>query len=245
MQIHKDLNTTALARGVGITFLIGIIVGIVTAIFISAGIDINTSADIQATAENMMSAESRLHAKAYIGILGLLLEVIASVGLFLLLCRYGPLLGWTALALSLIAATLILLGAVSAMNAAEIASNTAFLAALDPEAQIALLRVQVTQDYTSFHLSLLITTMAKAIFFYLFLKSALIPKLIAGWGLFASVLVVTIIILRDFIPALGSDTITIAFMVSNLVALIATGLYLTIKGVRESHAVTYEVLPSR
>lgn len=244
MQTYNDLNMTTLARCVGITFLMGIIIGIVTAVFISAGIDINTSADIQATAENMMSAESRLHAKAYIGLLGLLLEVIATIGLFLLLCRYGPLLGWTALALSLVAATLILLGAVSAMNAAEIASNTSFLAALTPDAQIALLRVQVTQDYTSFHLSLLISTAAKAIFFYLFLKSALIPKLIAGWGLFASILVVTIIILRDFIPALGSDAITVAFMVSNLIALVATGLYLSIKGVRESDAVTYAVLPN-
>ena len=69
-------------------------------------------------------------------------------------------------------------------------------------------------------------------FFLLFLKSALIPRLIAGWGLFASLFVGVTIVARDFIPLLGDGAITAAFMISNLVAIIATGIYLSIYGVR-------------
>ena len=72
----------------------------------------------------------------------------------------------------------------------------------------------------------------KAGFFYLFVKSRLIPTVIAAWGVFASLFVVIVIVARDFLPALGHGGVTLAFMVSNLVALLATGLYLAIRGVR-------------
>ena len=63
-------------------------------------------------------------------------------------------------------------------------------------------------------------------------ESRRIPALIAGWGLFASLFVAATIVLRDFIPFLGNGVITIAFMLANLITLIAMSSYLTIWGVR-------------
>ena len=92
--------------------------------------------------------------------------------------------------------------------------------------------LQATSDYTSFHLGLVLSSFAMAGFFFLFLKSALIPRLIAGWGLFASLFVGVTIVARDFIPILGQEAVTAAFMISNLVGIIATSIYLSIYGVR-------------
>jgi len=118
------------------------------------------------------------------------------------------------------------------MNAALIASNDAFKGLADESGRLMLSGLQATSDYTSFHLSLVLSSAAMAGFFYLFLKSGFIPKLIAGWGVFASLFVVVTIVARDFIPVLGHNSITAAFMLCNLIAMVATGLYLGIKGVR-------------
>jgi hypothetical protein len=155
-----------------------------------------------------------------------------SVGLFLMLQSHGRLLASTSLVISLAAAVLSLLGAVFAMNVAELASAPAYASITDDAQRLMLAGMQATSDYTSFHLSLVISSVANAGFFYLFLRSGLIPVVIAAWGVFASLLVAVVIVARDFIPALGQPGITISFMVANLIALISLSLYLGIKGVR-------------
>ncbi|MEP3891064.1 MAG: DUF4386 domain-containing protein [Hellea sp.] len=221
-----------LARITGWTLIASIGLGILSAMLIASGIDVNMTADIAGTAENMLGAETRLHAKAYLGLLAFALEAMIGVGLYLLLRKFGPLLAGWSLFVNLAAATLMLLGAVFSMNAAHIGGNDAFAALTDESGRLMLSGLQATSDYTSFHLALILTTAANAGIFYLFLKSGLIPKLIAGWGLFASIFVVAIVVARDFIPALGHGSITAAFMISNLVALISLGLFLGLKGVR-------------
>ena len=226
------LEQKRLGRYAGLALLGSIIVGILAAVFISQNIDINMSGDVVATAENMLEEEVRLRAKAYIALFTFGLEAIVSVGFFMLLRKFGPLLAGWSLLVSLSASVLMLLGAVFAMNAAEFASDPAYMILTNDAQRLMLTGLQATSDYTSFHLGLIISSAANVGFFYLFLKSGLIPKLIAAWGVFASSFVVTMIIARDFIPMLGHNTVTTAFILSNLIALVATGLYLSIKGVR-------------
>jgi len=233
MQSFESLNLQRVARSVGWSLLATIILGILTAIFISGGIDVNMSADITGTAENMLEAETRLRAKAYLGLLSFALEALICVGFYLLLRKSSALLAGWSLFVKLAAASLILLGAVFAMNAAQIGSNDVFTSLTDESGRLRLSALQATSDYTSFHLGLILSSAANAGFFYLFLKSNLIPKLIAGWGVFASLFVAITIVARDFIPMLGHNGITAAFMLSNLIALVSLGLYLGLKGVRE------------
>lgn len=220
------------ARTVGWSQLALIALGILTSVLVAKGIDINLSADVEATARNMLDAELRLRAKAYLACLGFALGTVANIGLFLLLKPYGPLLAAAALAISLAAAFLSLLGAVFAMNAAEIASATAYQIITDDAQRLMLTGIQATSDYTSFHLSLVISCVAQAGFFYLFYRSGLIPRLLSSWGVFASLLVSFMIVARDFVPALGHGSVTISFMIANLIAILSLSLYLTIKGVR-------------
>lgn len=234
MQTIETMDTQALARRVGWTMLTTIILGILTAMYVATGIDINMSADVVTTAENMLQSELRLKAKAYIGIFSFALEALVSVGLYLLLRKFGPLLAGWSLFVSLTSSVFILLGSIFAMNAAQIAGNVAYSAVTDEAGRLMLTSLQATSDYTSFHLGLVLSSAGMAGFFYLFLTSGLIPKILGAWGLFASLFVIVMIVGRDFMPILGSDSLTLAFMVSNLVALVATGLYLGIRGVRSN-----------
>ncbi len=227
-----DLKRLSKLAGWSMLAMIGI--GIATSVLIARGIDINLNADVATTAENMLQAEQRLRAKAYIGIAGFGLEALFAIALFLVLRAHGPVLAaWSTVA-SLVAATLVLLGAVFAMNAAELAANPVYLGFADGAYRLPLAGLQATSDYTSFHLSLVLSSLAKAGFFYLLLTSQLIPRLIAAWGLFASLFVAGTVVARDFIPALGADAVTYAFMISNLIALVSLGVCLAFWGIRRA-----------
>lgn len=232
---HNELdNNKKLSHYVGWSLIVLIATGILASMTISSGIDINLSADITKTAENMLLAEQRLHARAYVSLFSFMLQGFISVGFFFLLRAHGPVLATWSLVIGIAAALLSLTGAVSAMNVALLAENSAFETLTNNAQRLMLAGMQVSSDYTSFHLSLVLGCIANAAVFYLFLKSKLIPKLISGWGLFASLFVAITIVGRDFMPALGSNTITAAFMLSNLIAIVALGLYLGVKGIRKS-----------
>ena len=232
MQVGGQIDQVRLARIVGWSLLGSIVVGISAATFVVQGIDINLTADVEATARNMLDAEQRLRAKAYIGLLTFALSVIVSLGLFMLLQAYGRLLAGWSLLIGMAAAVLVLTGTVYSMNAAEIAGTRFYADLTSQDQRLMLSALQATSDYTSFHLALVLSSIANAGFFYLLLKSRLIPVIISGWGLFASLFVASMIVFRDFIPALTNDFVTIAFILSNLIALLATGGYLSIKGVK-------------
>ncbi len=231
MQNSNVIQIQRLSQYVGWSLIATIIIGIIAATTISSGIDVNLSADITKTAENMLNAENQLRAKAYVALLIFMLELFFAVGLYFVLRDTGPVLAMWGMLLAISASVISVLGAVYAMNAAMIAGNSAF-EVIGSSEQLLLSRMQVTSDYTSFHLSIVLGSIAKAAFFSLFLKSKAIPTLISGWGVFASLFVAIAIVSRDFIPILGHFSVTSAFMLSNLIALVALGLYLSIKGVR-------------
>jgi len=234
MQSEGSLAPQTLGRWVGCAILATLVVGIASALFIVTGIDINMSADVEATARNMLEAEERLRAKGYIAALTFAMDGFVSIGLFMLLRRTGQLLAAWCLLVSLAAGIVTLFGGVFALNAAQFAGNPAYQNITDATQRLMLTAVQATSSYTSFHLGLVLSSFAMAGFFYLFLKSALIPKIIAGWGVFASLFVAITIVARDFILILGHGNITAAFMVSNLIAIVTTGLYLAVRGVHIS-----------
>lgn len=233
MTDETNINASQVARWVGASFLATIVIGIIGSMTIAQGIDINLNADIAGTADNMLAAEQRLQAKAYLGLLMFALSVVINLGLYALLRKAGPLLAGWSLIVGLCASVLALLSSVFAMNAAHVAGNSAYMSLTDADGRLLLAGLQATSDYTSFHLSLVLSSIANAGFFYLLLRSALIPKLISGFGVFASLFVAVTIVARDFIPTLGANTITMAFMLCNLIAMISLALYMLIKGVRE------------
>ena len=232
MQDREATEAVMLARRVGLAWLAMMLVGILATILFGQGIDINLSADVEAVAVAMLDAETRLRALAYVGLLIFGLDLLVSLGLFQLLKSAGPLLAAWSLAARIMAGLMSALGAVFLMNSAEIASRPAYSVLADGADRLLLSGLQATSNYTSFHLSLVLSSVALAGFFWLFLKSGRIPKLIAAWGLFASLFVASTIVLRDFIPAMGHTAITMAFMLSNLIALFSTSIYLAVKGLR-------------
>jgi len=187
MASIKTQSSRTLARQIGWAWLATIGIGILATMLLGNGIDINLSADVVAVSEAMLEAELRLRALAYIALVIFMLDAFVGIGLYHLLKESGHLLAGTSLVAKLFAAGLGLIGAMFTMNSAEIASHPAYQALADSSQRMLLNGIQATSNYTSFHLSLVLSSSALAGFYWLFLRSGRISRLIAGWGLLASV----------------------------------------------------------
>ncbi len=237
MGPHEPAYLKQLSHFVGWSLLATIVMGIASAMTLSADININLSADIVQTSQNMLNAAERIRGKAYLALLFFMLDCFIGIGLYLILRANGHALATWSLLLGVSASILALLGAVYAMNIAMIAENNAFELVSNQEQRLMLTSLLVTSDYTSFHLSIILSSAAKAGFFFLFWKSRLIPRLLSAWGVFASLFLVSMIVGRDFIALLANDLITAAFMGANMLALVALALYLAFRGVRASQRI--------
>ncbi|MEM9599884.1 MAG: DUF4386 domain-containing protein [Pseudomonadota bacterium] len=224
---HEDI-----ARMTGLCLLAVIIIGIGSALTLASGIDINLSADFASTPAAMMEADSALRALAYLSIVGFALNSMVTIGLYRLTEKSGDLMPVWALIAGITAAILTLLGGVSTMTAALLSANEGFAALGDESQRLLLVSLQAATNYTAFHLGLILSSLSMAVYFWLFFQSRQIPSLLSGFGMTASLFVAIAIGLRDFIAFLASDAVTALFMVSNLLALVGLGIYLTVWRVR-------------
>lgn len=232
MALIPETQVMPLARLTGAFILLQIGLGILASQTFAAGININLSADLTATPIEMLERQQDVRLRAYSALLSFAISAFVALGQLLILKReHLALTGW-ALAMALGAAGLSLLGGVAAMNVAELSSDVAYTSARLSEFRLPFATILASSDYTSFHMALVAGSLANAGFYLAFWGSRRIPAAIAIWGLCASLFVATAIVGRDFAPLLRQDAVTIAFMSANLLGLVATGLYLAIKGVR-------------
>ncbi|MEL6302809.1 MAG: DUF4386 family protein [Pseudomonadota bacterium] len=233
MSSEAPVIQSQAARVAGAALLLSIVVGVVTVIFVTAGIDINLSADVEAVAINMLDAEQRLRAKAYLAILTFLLEVTFSIAILRVLFAHGAVLASVSAISGIAAALCSLIGGMAALTIAELLSvpNTDLLAT---EVRLNSIKTLITGEYTTFHMGVIIGSLGKAGVFFLLLTSRLVPTTLAGWGVFASLFVATTVVARDFIGVLANNSVTMAFILCNLIALVSLSLYLTIRGIRVS-----------
>jgi Domain of unknown function (DUF4386) len=97
----------------------------------------------------------------------------------------------------------------------------------------ALVRI-FSANFSGFNISMMFLGIGSAIFFYLFYKSRYIPRLLAAWGAFASVLMVLVSVAMILFPE-NARTLQMGWGPLGI-AEIGTALWLTIVGIRQPRA---------
>lgn len=221
------MQTESVSRWTGAALLAGVALGIANAMVVSPGIDINLSGDFGATAQAMMESPERLKARGWWLAAIFACQIVSLAGFYLLTRKGFEFAALWALLAGLVAASFSLTAAVNAFAAAKLAQGI-----LSPEGALPHTVMEAVSNHSSFHLALVLSSLANTVFYALFLRSRRLPTPLAGFGLFASLFVATAIVGRDFLPALSDGAVTGAFMASNLIAIVATAGYLIVKGVR-------------
>jgi hypothetical protein len=100
--------------------------------------------------------------------------------------------------------------------------------------QLQLLAHVVSANFSGFNISMIFLAVGSAIFFYLFYKSRYIPRLLAGWGVFASVVMFVVSVAMFLFPE-NMRTLQLGWGPLGI-AEIGTALWLTMVGIREPRA---------
>ena len=215
------------ARLAGAIYLIAMALGIFSQVVVLGRIVV--PGDTAATAGNILASEGLFR-------LGIVLDVITFVG--------DALLAWAMYQLlRSVQESLALLGALLRVADAAILAVTTFggiivLQVLRPDYLRAftsdqlhdLVRLFLSARGLGFYVGFVFLGLGSAAFAYLMFKSRYVPRILAGWGIFASLLLAAGSLAVMLSPWFA-DNLTMAFMVPMFFYEVPLGLWLLLKGV--------------
>jgi hypothetical protein len=203
-----------------------------------------------AVSHNISSSETLYRVGICCGLLGILLTVLLAAGLYVTVKPVDPNLAMTALLFRLVESAIAGVAIVLAFATLQIYLDASLPSAFDLN-QLATLadvssRLSVTPTGVATIISVIFFSVGSAIFFYLFLRSAYIPRILAAGGLFAS-----LFCLITFGAGLVfAQSAQLLFGIGGLpigIAEVITGLWLLIRGITtqsvKSHGLTKIAAP--
>lgn len=187
--------------------------------------------DAARTAENIIAHEGLFRAGLLSDLLMYVGVVTLSVGLYVVLRPIGRNLALLALLLrvvesgAFIVATLVLAAPLILLGGAE------YLGAFSPEQLEALSRTAVSMWAFGYRFGLILLGLGSAGFSYLWLRSRYIPRPIAGWGIFASLLLTIVSATIVVVPSVRSAA-GMAHFLPIAIYEVGLGLWLVVRGIR-------------
>jgi hypothetical protein len=221
--------------------LAGLLYLFIIAIFDSADyfvIDPATVAgDFARTAQNVIASETLYRIALAAQFAASWLTIPLAAALYVLVKRVDPNLALLALVFRVVEAALGSLCTLSSFVAVRLYTGTA--GAFVPTDSQPLVQL-LTRFYSGcFQMTVIFFSAGSVLFFYLFLRSRMIPRVLSGFGIFASVLVTVLgfanLIVPKYSGALSPGWLAI------LVAEVLTGLWLLIRGVNVEYSNSREV----
>jgi hypothetical protein len=155
--------------------------------------------------------------------------VLLAVGLSVTVRPVDANLALTALLFRIVETATGSVGVVGAFTTLQVYLATNHSNALDASQLAAL--VDLTSSASGSYVAAIFFCAGSTIFFYLFLRSGYIPRILAAWGVFASVLYLLAFVVSLIAPQASSISIGIG-SIPILIAELATGLWLLIRGIR-------------
>jgi hypothetical protein len=121
----------------------------------------------------------------------------------------------------------------SSFNVLGLLSRAAYLRAFEADRLQALTMLAIGAHDNAYNVAMIFFGLGSTLFGYLWLKSRYIPRALAAWGVFSSLLVVVCTLAFVIFPSLA-DILGPGFYVPILVFELGLGLWLLIKGLRPS-----------
>ena len=216
----------AYARGAGLFYLLVLVFDI-------AGLAITSSieggGDFGQTARNLVASQGLYRVGLCLALIGSMSTIALAIGLYVTLKPVDSNLAMAALLFRASEAAIGAVGIVGSFAILQIYLQASHAAAFDADQLRALIVMNplgATTDVAAIFFS-----MGSTIFFFVFLKTRYIPRILSGWGVFASVLYLAIWFTGLVVPG-APGLIQVVGSVPILIAEVSTGLWLLIAGIR-------------
>ena len=227
-EIESAQHTAA--KVVGFLYLIQMALAIFAESFLRGRIIV--SGDAVQTASNITASE-RLFRLSLANDLILYASVIVLIwGLYVVLRPVNKNLALLAAFLRLVENAILAGTILGAFAALGFLSGADYLQAFDPKQLEALAQTSLRVYGGGFKIGFVFLGLGSAVFSYLWLKSRYIPRALAAWGIFSSLVLSIVTLIVIVFPVLGS-ALGLTYMVPMFFYEVGLGLWLLIRGLKE------------
>jgi hypothetical protein len=217
------------ARVVGILYLLQMATGVFGEIFVRGRLMVG--GDATRTAQNIM-ADERLFRLSVAGDLLTYISVIVLIWAFYILVRpIDRSLALLALFFRLVENAILCISTACSMVVLSLLSGADYLKTFDARQLHTLASLLLAAQGLAMSVAFVLLGIGSAVFAYLLLKSGYVPKAIAAWGIFASLLLAVGTLFIIVFPAIGGVA-GMAYMAPMGLYEVGLGLWLVVKGIR-------------
>jgi Domain of unknown function (DUF4386) len=188
--------------------------------------------DAARTAANIMGSERLFRVGIVSDLFVWIADVAMIVGLYVILRSINKNIALLALAWRLIETSVLAVATLNRLNAVPFFVGPGYLQSFEAARLHALGMIALGAYAADYNIGLIFFGLGSAVFSYLLYRSNYIPRILSGWGVFASLLTAVCSIAFVIFPTLA-DTLAPGCYGPIFLFEVVTGLWLLIKGLRQ------------
>ncbi|MFD0738059.1 DUF4386 domain-containing protein [Lysobacter koreensis] len=223
---HLEPNQVRAARLAGALYLVTMATAIFNQSFVRGSLLVR--GDATRTAQNIAGSEQLFRIGIAADIVTFTGVVLLVWALYVLLRPVGRNLAVLAVFLRLAEVAVHYVATLFSLGALVLLSGAEYLAPLDTGQLQALARASLSMHGAGLNLGFVLLGLGSAVFAYLLLRSRYVPKALAAWGVFASLLLSASAIAVIVFPAVSP--FVMAAMIPMFIYEVSLGLWLLLKG---------------
>ena len=186
--------------------------------------------DAAQTARNIAATERLFRIGTVTHLLTVAGDVILLVALYVVLRAVNRNVALLAALWRVVETAVFAVAAIADLTALRILRGGSYFLAFEPAQLQALARLFLTIRTTGFQTGFAFLGLGSAVFSWLWLRSRYIPRPLAAWGIFSSLLLATVSLATMIVPTL--PTLGLGYMAPMFVYEVGLGLWLLVKGLR-------------
>jgi hypothetical protein len=225
--IQKEQHTAA--KVVGFIYLIAMATSMFAELYARAPLIVRV--DAAQTAINIAASELLFRFGSVIHLITFASDAILAIALYVVLRPAGRSVALLAAGLRLIDCAILSVNMLNDFAVLRLVSGASYLQAFDTKQLQALVRLFLSVEAAGFQIGFVFLGLGSTVFSYLWLRSRYIPGAIAGWGIFASMVLAVVTLVVMLFPRLG-ETIGLTYMAPMFFYEVGLGFWLLIRGLR-------------
>ena len=221
-----ELTQANAAKLAGAMYLMSMATGIFGESFVRGSLIVRD--DAVQTAQNLMGSERLFRVGIATDIATFTGVVVLTWALYVLLRPVNRNLAVLAVLLRLAEVAIHYVATLFSMVALVLLSGVDYLKTFQPDQLDTLARVALGTQGAGMNLGFILLGLGSTVFAYLLLRSGYVPKVLAAWGVFSSLLLATSAVAFIVFPAVGP--LRLGAMVPMFICEVALGFWLLLKG---------------
>jgi len=224
--IQKEQHSAA--RVAGLIYLIAMATSMFAELYARAPLIVR--GDAMRTALNIAASEGLFRLGSVIHLVTFASDAVLAIALYVVLRPVGRNVALLAASLRLIDSAILSVNMLNDFAVLRLVSGTDYLQTFDTKQLQALARLFLSVEAAGFQIGFVFLGLGSTVFSYLWLKSRYIPRALAGWGIFASLVLAVVTLACILFPHVG-EVIGLTYMAPMFFYEVGLGLWLLIKGI--------------